>query len=404
MNANSRILFVDQTGQLGGAELCLADLATHLQDQSTVLLFEAGPFQELLEKNGVHTVVLSGVRQKAQVTKSSKISAYVHALPGFIMLLVKVARVAQGFDALYANTAKALIITAVAASILRKPFLFHLHDIIDTQHFSRLNRWLLVTAANLATGIVANSEATAEAYRKAGGRNRNLTVLPNGFRLERFCKNSLTAAYPIKNQSEGRPLVGMFGRITSWKGQKILIQALSRLPGVTAIMVGDALFTARDEQYKRELILLVERLGLTDRVHFMGFQRDVLPFLRAVDLVVHCSISPEPFGRVIVEAQLAGRPVIASRCGGPAEIIEDGVTGILVSPGDPRELVSAMESLLNNRRWAETLARSGREAAAQRFELDKVLRVWTEFIDRCLLTTPRPLDTDYRLPRSSRTT
>ncbi len=385
MNSDFRILFVDQTGQLGGAELCLADLATRLRDRSTVLLFEGGPFQELLEKNGVHTVVLSRAQQKAQVRKNSKIGAYIQALPGFAWLLVKVVRVARAVDVLYANTAKALIITALAASILRKPFLFHLHDIIDAQHFSRLNRWLLVTAANLATGIVANSEATAEAYRKVGGRNRNLTVLPNGFRVERFSEDSLTVACPTRenqSQSESRPLVGMFGRITAWKGQKILVQALSQLPGVTAIIVGDALFTAGDEQYKRELMLLVERLGLTDRVQFMGFQPDILPFLRAVDLVVHCSIAPEPFGRVIVEAQLAGRPVIASRGGGPAEIIEDGVTGILVNPGDPRELVSAMEQLLNNRRWAQTLARSGREAAARRFDLERILAEWTDFISR----------------------
>ncbi len=372
---------MDQTGQLGGAELCLADLATHLRDRSTVLLFEPGPFQELLETNRVHTMVLTGARQEAQVRKNSKIATYFSSLPGFISLVVKVARVAQGFDVLYANTAKAVIITAVAASILRKPFLFHLHDIIDAQHFNRLNRWLLVTAANLATGVVANSEATAEAYRKAGGRNRNLTVLPNGFRVERFGEDSVVAPCPTKNPGDDRAMVGMFGRITSWKGQKILIQALRQLPGVTAIIVGDALFTAGDEQYKRELMLLVERLGLTDRVHFMGFQPDILPFLRAVDLVVHCSISPEPFGRVIVEAQLAGRPVIASRCGGPAEIIEDGVTGILVDPGDAGELVSAMEQLLNNRRWAETLARSGREAAVQRFDLERILADWTDFIN-----------------------
>ena len=384
MNSDFRILFVDQTGQLGGAELCLADLATHLRDQSTVLLFEAGPFQELLEKNGVHATVLTGGRKKAQVRKNSKISTYVQALPGFIRLLVKVARVAQGFDVLYANTAKALIITAVAASILRKPFLFHLHDIIDAQHFSRLNRWLLVTAANRATGIVANSEATAEAYRNAGGNSRNLVVVPNGFHLERFRADVELLSREIR-ASIGigdRPLVGLFGRITPWKCQKVLLQALSQIPEVHAVIVGDALFTDEDQEYKRALVDLAERLGVAHRVHLTGFQSDILPFLKAVDLVVHCSVSPEPFGRVIVEAQLAGRPVIASRCGGPAEIIEDGVTGILVNPGDSGELVSAIQRLLNNRRWAETLARSGRDAAAQRFDLERILAEWTDFINR----------------------
>ena len=389
MTSDPRILFVDQTGKLGGAELCLADLAIRVRHRSTVFLFEPGPFQDLLEENGVDVAVVGGqlggsLALPLNVRKNAKLGAYFMAVPAFIWLVISLCRVAGGFDLLYANTAKALVATAVTALLLQRPFLFHLHDIIDAAHFSRLNRWLLVNAANFASGIVANSEATAAAYRKVGGRNRNLVVVPNGFRVERFRADTALTSRSIRASigSENKPLVGMFGRITAWKGQKVLIQALSQLPEVTAVIVGDSLFTAEDELYKRELIELAERLGVADRIQFAGFQPDILPFLKAVDLVVHCSISPEPFGRVIVEAQLAGKPVIATRCGGPAEIIEDGVTGTLVNPDDPGELVSAIEKLLSNRRWAETLAKSGREAAAQRFELDRILAAWTDFIDR----------------------
>jgi glycosyltransferase involved in cell wall biosynthesis len=125
-------------------------------------------------------------------------------------------------------------------------------------------------------------------------------------------------------------------------------------------------------------------------LRFIGFQADVLPYLEAVDVVVNCSISPEPFGRVIVEAQLAGKPVIATKGGGPSEIIEDRVTGILVSPNNAGELASAIKELLENRKLAEELARHGRQAAVERFGLDSVLKEWTAFIYQSV-PTPRKI-------------
>lgn len=392
MTSDPRILFVDQTGNLGGAELCLADLATHLRSRCAVFLFESGPFQELLEKGGVRTIVVRASAPKANVRKKAKHSAYFLTIPAFIWLVVSLSRSARGFDLLYANTAKALIVTAVTGLLLRKPFLFHLHDIIDVAHFSSLNRWLLVTAANLADGIVANSEATAAAYRKAGGTNRNLRVVPNGFRVERFRTNVEILSREIRASvgARDRLVVGLFGRITAWKGQKILIEALQQLPDVAAVIVGDALFTDEDRQYKRELVALASRLDVDSRIYFAGFQADILPYLNAVDLVVHCSISAEPFGRVIVEASLAGKPVIAARCGGPAEIIEDRVTGILVSPGDPGELARAIKEVQSDRIWAEKLATFGREVAAERFALERILDEWGDFINTTFRGVVKP--------------
>jgi len=375
-----RILFVDQTGELGGAELCLADLAIRLRNRGSVFLFEAGPFEELLKQNGVDVRLANRAGPKPSVSKRSRFYAYLFALPGLLSLIGDLARAAKGFDLLYANTAKAMMVTTAVGLLLRKRFLFHLHDMIDAAHFSRLNRWLLVLAANLATGVVANSEATAAAYRRSGGRNRNLAVVPNGFRLELFQGNGPELRPAIA--SEGRSVIGMFGRITSWKGQKVLIQALAQVPDVTAVFVGAPLFTDEDKTYQQELIVQAKELGVADRVQFAGFQRNILPYLKAVDLVAHCSISPEPFGRVIVEALLAGKPVIATRGGAPAEIIEDGVTGVLVSPNESAELAAAIRSLLADPVRASQMAARGREIVSKRYSLDHLLPEWIEFIDR----------------------
>jgi glycosyltransferase involved in cell wall biosynthesis len=375
-----RILFVDQTGELGGAELCLADLAIQLRNRASVFLFEGGPFEESLKRNGVDVKLANQAAPRPSVSKQSRLYTYLLALPALMSLIRDLTRTAKGFDLLYANTAKALMVTAAVAFLLRKRFLFHLHDMIDAAHFSRLNRWLLVSAANLATGIVANSEATAAAYRRAGGRNQNLVVIPNGFQPELFQEDRPDLRPAIAK--EGKSVVGMFGRITSWKGQKVLIRALAQLPDVTVVFVGAALFTDEDRKYQQELVVLAEQLGVADRVQFAGFQRDVLPYLKAVDLVVHCSIAPEPFGRVIVEALLAGKPVIATRGGAPAEIIEDRVTGLLVNPDDAAALASAIHELLRDRIWANRLAEAGRDSVSRRFALANVLKIWIAFIDR----------------------
>jgi glycosyltransferase involved in cell wall biosynthesis len=394
VTSDPRILFVDYTAELGGGQLCLADIAVHLRNRCEVFLFESGPFQELLENEGVVVRVPKRDTAALSVRKKSSWFSYLSSIPVLFSLVMSLARVANGFDLLYANTAKAVMVAVPVALLLRKPLLVHLHDIIGPEHFNRLNSWLFVSGANLAKGIVANSDASAAAYRKAGGTNRNLEVVPNGFAVERFGADVAAHSRTLRKSlgGEDKPLVGLFGRIAAWKGQKVLIEALNQLPNVNGVIVGDVLFTEEDHQYKSELFALVAKLGVSTQVQFEGFQTDILPYLKAVDVVVHCSTSAEPFGRVIVEAQLAGKPVIATRGGGPSEIIEDRVTGILVSPNNPAELAGAIQELLENPKWAEQLAVNGQLAAFRRFGLDSVLKEWTTFIDRNAptITMPRP--------------
>lgn len=119
---------------------------------------------------------------------------------------------------------------------------------------------------------------------------------------------------------------------------------------------------------------LAEELGVAERVGFAGFRTDVGALMSGVDLVVHTSTTPEPFGRVIVEGMLAGRPVVATRGGGVEEIVADAVTGLLVPPNDPAALVAAMRRLLEDPHFAESLAAAGRQSATERFSLDTTLR------------------------------
>jgi len=168
------------------------------------------------------------------------------------------------------------------------------------------------------------------------------------------------------------PAVGVFSRLSPWKGQHVLLDALTRMPALHAVFVGGALF-GDEERYAASLHEKVVAYGLSDRVHFLDFRRDVPRLLHAVDVVAHTSVAPEPFGRVVVEGMLAGRPVVATRAGGVLEIVEDGVTGRLVPPGDAAALAETLGALLAAPTRTAALARAGREAARRRFSREAML-------------------------------
>jgi glycosyltransferase involved in cell wall biosynthesis len=141
---------------------------------------------------------------------------------------------------------------------------------------------------------------------------------------------------------------------------------------VHAVFVGDALFRG-DASYEDELHRRAAQLGVRDRAHFLGFRDDIPTLMRAVDIVVHASTEPEPFGRVIVEGMLARRPVIAARAGGAQEIITHEENGLLTSPGDARQLAQAIDRVQSHRGWAEQLAENGRSDGLRRFSVDQMV-------------------------------
>ena len=383
MKTYPAILFLDQSGELGGAELCLADLAQFCAESSAVLLFQEGPFAEFLRARrlAVHVALLP--QTATRISKAASLLAYLKAIPGMSFLIYRTLKIAKDYDLLYANTAKALIVGGLLAFLLRKKFCFHLHDIVSAEHFSALNRRLIVLLANRADLVVANSVATAKAFVAGGGKKHLVKVIPNGFDLSRFRRSLKEESQELPDGvPAGRlaPCVGVFGRITRWKGQDVLLRALAKLPGVHGLIVGEALFTGDDRAFAGELRNLAAELGIADRIHFTGFRRDIVPLLLSVDVVVHCSTSPEPFGRVIVEAMLTGRPLVATKAGGALEIVKHSETGLLVEPGNPDALARAINTLVENPPLASALGVSAQRDAQERFALERVLEQWSQSI------------------------
>lgn len=380
--ASPRVLVVDHAGVLGGAELSLLDLLGTFGPATGAVLFDDGPFREELTRHGV-AVHVRRLGASARVRKASIMPTPV-AIVDTIRAARHLARHAKAFDLVYANSQKAFVVSAIAGWLSGKPVVWHLRDILGPPHFGAANVHVAIWLANRgARLVIANSRATADAFVAAGGRAALVRVVHNGIDPARFDAVSDVEAMRLRQPigtPEGAPLIVHVGRFHPWKGQQVLLRALALEPRAQAWIVGAPLFG--EEAFATELETLARDLGVASRVRFLGFRRDVPALLKAADIVVHSSTWPEPFGRVIVEGMLAGRPVIAARGGGVAELVTDGETGLVVTPDDAAALASAIARLIDDAPLARSLATRGAAHARARFSRDAMVRGVAELLAR----------------------
>lgn len=369
-----KTLYLSHAAALGGAELYLLDYLKHYGRGSKTLLFSEGAFAESLRNAGADVEVMAAPQKLLGVTREAKGYKSLGVASELLALARKVARTAADFEVIFANSQKAFTVGALAALTSRKPIVWCLHDILTAEHFSAANRKLVIALANLTGAlVVANSQATADAFVESGGRAGKVRVVHNGIDVAAYELEASTAAADLRRDLRrdlgigDAPVVGVFSRLSEWKGQHVLLDALTELPDVHALLVGDALFG--EDAYAACLREQVQRLGLENRVHFLGFRRDVPELMQCVDIVAHTSVAAEPFGRVVVEGMLSEKPVVATRAGAIPEIIDDGETGFMVEPGDVAALSAAIKVVLENPERAAALGTAARRAALARFSL-----------------------------------
>ena len=379
-----KILFLDQSGKPGGAELCLIDIAKPYRDRALVGLFADGSFKTLLQQHHIPVEVLTN--QAIQVRKQSNLLQAFGSLGQLAPLVAKVVQRAIEYDLIYANTQKALVVGAIASLLARRPLVYHLHDILSLEHFSQTNLQVAVNLANrFASLVIANSQASQTAFVQAGGRAELTTVIYNGFnpKLYQTCEletNQLRKQLGI----EDKFVIGHFSRLSPWKGQHILIDAIAQCPPqVKALLVGDALFG--EQEYVKQLHQQITKLGLENRVKLLGFRTDVPQLIAACDLVAHTSTAAEPFGRVIVEAMLCGKPVVAAKAGGAVELVEHGINGFLTTPGKPQELANIINNCLENAANTATIASNAKTIASQRFDVANINQQIAQVLSKRLI-------------------
>ncbi len=248
---------------------------------------------------------------------------------------------------------------------------------------SAVVRWF----ARRVTAFVANSQATKRSLDALGVPAGRTSVIypPLDLRIFDAARGSGTSRAALGLDAD-TPVVGIVGIMVPWKGHGVFLRAVrairDQIPRVRALIIGG--HPSGGEAYVRELVALAADLGVSDRVTFTGFRADVAELLPALDVVVHASIKPEPFGRVITEAMAMKRPVVASAAGGPMEIIEDGRSGYLVPPGDHEALAARVVELLKDPSRAGEIGERAARDVARRFSADTHARMMEEVYDRAL--------------------
>jgi glycosyltransferase involved in cell wall biosynthesis len=335
-----RVLYLDHVAQLSGGELALLRLVPHLDGVAPrVLLAEPGPLVQAFADEGVPVAVLAmddSARdlRKGAVTARLPFGAIAGTLR-YVRALTRRLR-SERPDVVHANSLKSGVCGSIAARLAGVRFVWHVRDRISEDYLPRpavaLVRWQLRW---LTDAVIANSTATLATV----GRVPHPTVVPST--LPSAAAAATTQARPA---DPDRALTfAVLGRLAPWKGQDVAIRAFAEAfpdGDERLVVIGAALFG--EDDYERELRDLVAARGLGDRVVFAGFQRDVPAALAGVDALVHASVTAEPFGQVVLEGMAAGLPVIAADAGGPAEIIEEGTTGLLYPMGDAAALADRL--------------------------------------------------------------
>lgn len=226
--------------------------------------------------------------------------------------------------------------------------------------------------------LAAVSHFGHQALLREGVPAHAVRTVHNGIPLARYQRDPQRPLRARLGLPDPEPLFGIVGRLTPWKGQDIFLRVASQWarsgrPGHFAIIGGAFNEDAPFESHLRDS---VQHHGLSNRVHFVPFQPDIASALSSLDVLVHASTKPEPFGRVLIEAMALGVPVVAARGGGVPEIVTDAVDGLLVQPGDVAGTSRALDRLLGDPAFRTSIVDAASRTVREKFSMERVFADW----------------------------
>lgn len=354
----TRVVFLDHTARLSGGELAMARLLPALEDVDFhVVLGEDGPLVQRLRNSGVSVEVLP-MSGRTRTMKKEKVSPSAAALGPALFAGLYVARLTARLrqlnpDIVHTNSLKSALYGGLASQAAGIPCLWHIRDRLEPDYLPTAAISLMRRCARiLPRYVLANSKTTLASLDLPIGCGG---VVPSPI--------DIPWTEPTRRTDQLH--IGMLGRIAPWKGQDLFLRAFAKaFPAGSnqAVITGAPLFG--EEGYLDEVKVLAADLGIMDRVTFQGFQSDVAGVLASLDVLVHASRTPEPFGQVVVEGMAAGLPVIAAQAGGPAEVITPEVDGLLFPPGDVDALARAIQTAAESPELRQSLGDRARVSSA----------------------------------------
>lgn len=357
MSRPLRVLLVTASPERGGAETVVQQLLTGLDRsriEPSVVALQKGPFADELRQMGATLIKAGSLGRMRQIGRA------------FGVLNRLTAEIRKGqFDIVHSHGTYAHLVGGLAAWRAGVPAIHHVHDLYaDTRSMDALLQHAALRVP--AAAVVAVSHSARSRLIASGAPWNRVRVVQNGVSL---------APTPPAFEPSGTNVVWC-GRLQRWKGAHVFLDAARLIreahPDARFWVVGGTLF-GKEPEYATELQEQASRPPLAGTVTLTGHVPDARPYIAAADVVVHSSISPEPFGLVIAEALAEGKPIVAFDEGGPAEMIESGRSGRLVAPGDTDAMAEAIDELLRRPELRARIAEGARQRA-RHFGVEAMLR------------------------------
>ncbi len=388
-----RILFMDHTATLGGGEIALLNLATAIDKsrfELIVILFADGPLAARLREDGIDVRIepldaAIGDTRKDSLGGAGALKKLLRSWS----FTTRLKRAIRGIkpDLIHTNSLKSDILGGIAARRAGVPVIWHIRDRIVPEYlpgsvvkiFRRLCRWIPRHSIAISQSVLETLHLPKSFTRE----NARARIVYDGVLLpieKQKPKIENVAVPPLR--------IGIVGRISPWKGQHIFLRAAAQVrekfPDAHFMIIGAALFA--ENEYEMELQKLTDQLNLRDVVQFTGFRTDVPDLIANLDILVHASTLGEPFGQVVAEGMAAGKPVIATAGGGVPEIIEDGVSGVLVPMGDADAMAAAILRLANDADLRQKIGTAARQRIESHFTIERTARgveaVWEHMLGK----------------------
>jgi glycosyltransferase involved in cell wall biosynthesis len=383
-----RVVYLNPCGQMGGAELSLLDLLASLRAaepawQLHLVLGEDGPLVEQAGAAGVRVTVAPFPRALARLGDSGNGSiralwSCFKAAAGTLRYASLLRRTLAKLepDIVHTNGFKMHVLGAWTHPA-SAPVIWHIRDYVSTRP---LMKRLLGLLSKRSAAAIGNSRSVAEDVRKVCGAQLETLCIYNAIDLKRYApsgdRTDLDSLAGLEPAHPNVVRIGLVATLAHWKGHAVFLRSLARLPKdlpIRAHVIGGPIYqTENSQRTVWDLRELAAELGIADKVGFTGYVADTAGAIRALDILVHASTQPEPFGRVIAEGMACGRAVICSAAGGAAELISEGEDALAHPPGDDAALADCIAQLVRDPELRARLGRAGRITAERRFERSRL--------------------------------
>lgn len=401
MRNKKRIVFVEanEDGTIGGSHFCLLEIVKKINRDSfvpVVCFYQdnelVSEFKKYAEVYFIENPRGISFRRKypslyllfSKNTISEKVFMLVQKIYNLIRhefvfyLTVLWFVIKHKIDIIHLNNAPILPQWLVASKLTRTPLVAHVRGNI-------VLGGVLRKLVPFHDKVISISDAVTKFASEHGIHTEKFITIHDGIDIQAV-KNKLKKSHKETLSSLGidsaSHIIGVVGNIKDWKGQHVLVEAVNKLtdryPDLICLIVGDVSDLYEDQQYFELIKNKISAYQLQENVFFTGYRNDIPDIISILDIVIHTSTEPEPLGRVVLEGMLFAKPVIATAHGGPVEIIENNISGVLVKPSDPEALAEVIDNILSDRIFRKKLSENAVKRVEHCFSIESNVRAIEE--------------------------